>query len=222
LGDRSNPTLPDWKAGTQQSIDFRRWYCQAHNFRESDMKKYFTMGGLFLALLAFYSPAEMARADRERERVFIIDVACDARTYTQNNVDPAASGSHRGDTFIVQGRIYPGGTIPAGEGVFSPDNPGSTGAWICRGVWMVDSDQLAIGTSPAFDTAQTYLLPDESRQLFSEGLEGPRPTLRAITGGTGSMKGVSGEVRQELLGTNVTGLFNFRFTFRLQKQDNDR
>ena len=146
---------------------------------------------------------------------FTIDVACDGRTYRQNNVDPSASGSNRGDTFIVQGKIYPGGTIPKGNNVFSPDNPGSIGTWICRGVWMVSSSELASGTSPAFDTTQIYLLPDETKQLFSEGLEGPLPTLRVVSGGTGSALGVSGQVRQELLGTNSTGLFNLRFTFRL-------
>ena len=148
---------------------------------------------------------------------FTIDVACDARTYRQNNVDPAAAGSNRGDTFIVQGKIYPGGTIPKGNDVFSPDNAGSIGIWICRGTWMVNSAELAAGASPAFDTTQIYLLPDESKQLFSEGLEGPVPTLRAVTGGTGSAAGVRGEVRQELLGTNSTGLFNIRFTFRLRR-----
>src|SRR5262249_10321999 len=97
-------------------------------------------------------------ASRDRETALTVDVACDARTYRQNNMDPSALGSHRGDTFIVAGRIFPGGTIPAGDGVFSPDNPGSIGKWICRGVWMVSSDQLAAGASPAFDTSQIYLL----------------------------------------------------------------
>ncbi len=154
---------------------------------------------------------------KQKGNTFVIDVACDARTYTQNNVNPAASGSNRGDTFIVSGKIYPGNTIPSGSGVFSPDNPGSIGTWICRGVWMVNLDQLAAGASPAFDTSQVYLLPDDSNQLFSEGLEGPQPTLRAVTGGTGAMDGVTGQVQQQLLGTNVTGLFNFRFTFQVQE-----
>jgi hypothetical protein len=104
-----------------------------------------------------------------------IDVACDARTYRQNNVDPSASDSNRGDTFIVQGKIYPGGTIPKANNVFSPDNAGGIGTWICRGTWVVSSSELRSGASPAFDTTQIYLLPDESKQLFSEGLEGPLP-----------------------------------------------
>jgi len=171
--------------------------------------------GLVFIPFSLSSINNRANADAGNPGEFTIDVACDARTYRQNNVDPAASGSHRGDTFIVSGKIYPGGTIPTGQGVFSPDNPGSIGDWTCRGVWLVSSGELAGGAAPAFDTSQIYLLPDESKQLFSEGLEGPAPTLRAVVGGTGSTSEASGQVRQELLGTNVTGLFNFRFTFKV-------
>lgn len=176
-----------------------------------------------LALCLIFAPSsvspmsDQSSADNGSSGEFTIDVACDARTYRQNNVDPFATGSHRGDTFVVSGKIYPADTIPVGQGVFSPDNPGSIGNWICRGVWVASSDDLANGASPAFDTSQIYLLPDDARQILSEGLEGAAPTLRAVTGGTGSMAGVSGQVRQELLGTNATGLFNFRFTFRINK-----
>ena len=171
--------------------------------------------GLVFIPFSMYSFNNPTTADTGSPGEFTIDVACDARTYRQNNVDAAASGSHRGDTFIVSGKIYSGGTIPTGQGVFSPDNPGSIGDWTCRGVWLVSSTELAGGAAPAFDTSQIYLLPDESKQLFSEGLEGPAPTLRAVVGGTGSMSEATGQVRQELLGTNVTGLFNFRFTFKV-------
>jgi len=170
------------------------------------------------ALLITITCSYRVWADNDKD-TFTIDVACDARTYRQNNVDPSASGSNRGDTFIVQGKIYPGGTIPKGNGVFSPDNPGSIGTWICRGAWMVSSSELASGASPAFDTTQIYLLPDESKQLFSEGLEGPLPTLRVVTGGTGAAFGLRGQVKQELLGTNSTGLFNLRFTFQLRRSE---
>lgn len=186
------------------------------------MKKETAFRVVTLVLLAVFLaaiPLLKSLAGENETGTFTIDVACDARTYVQNNVDPSASGSHRGDTFIVAGRIFPGNTIPAGDNVFSPDNPGSIGKWICRGVWMVSSDQLASGASPAFDTAQIYLLPDGSRQLFSEGLEGPQPVFRTVTGGTGPLNGVRGQVRQELLGTNVTGLFNLRFTFQLRARE---
>lgn len=186
------------------------------------MRKKFMLISLALSFVAVlcvtYSRVDTARASLETEEAFTIDVACDGRTYRQNNIDPAATGARRGDTFIVEGKIYPVGTIPVGKDVFSPDRPGSIGTWICRGVWLVNAEQLAAGVSPAFDTTQIYLLPDESNQLISEGLEGPMPTLRAVIGGTGSREGTVGEVRQVLLGTNVTGLFNFRFTFRVRKE----
>jgi hypothetical protein len=172
---------------------------------------------LAIAALLVLTPLSYRVFADSDDETFTIDVACDARTYRQNNVDPSAPGSNRGDTFIVQGKIYPGGTIPKGNNVFSPDNAGSIGTWICRGTWLVSSTELGEGASPAFDTTQIYLLPDESKQLFSEGLEGPVPTMRAVTGGTGSADGARGQVRQELLGTNSTGLFNLRFTFKLER-----
>src|SRR2546428_784121 len=106
----------------------------------------------------FRPPPPVSRAKRHNRKTFF------------NTNTPSSAGSNRGDTFIVQGKIYPGGTIPKGNGVFSPDNSGSIGTWICRGTWMVNSSELAVGASPAFDTTQIYLLPDESKQLFSEGL----------------------------------------------------
>ncbi|SRR5260370_6594880 len=102
--------------------------------------------GLILAPYSFYSISNPANANSGNPGEFTIDVACDARTYRQNNVDAAASGSHRGDTFIVSGKIYAGGTIPAGQGVFSPDRPGSIGDWTCRGVWLVNSAELGLNS----------------------------------------------------------------------------
>jgi len=59
--------------------------------------------------------------------MFSIDVACDGRTYRQSDGATSVAASQRGDTFVVEGTIYPGGTIPAGENVFSPDRPGVEG-----------------------------------------------------------------------------------------------
>ena len=179
--------------------------------REKRMRLYL----MVVLLLAGTVGSYRLFADDDSE-TFTIDVSCDARTYRQNSADLSAAGSNRGDTFIVQGKIYPGGTIPKGDHVFSPDNPGSIGSWICRGIWLVSSAELTSGTSPAFDTTQIYLLPDESKQIFSEGLEGPQPVSRGVVGGTGSMAGIRGQVKQELLGTNETGLFNLRFTFKVK------
>src|SRR5260370_35225852 len=120
------------------------------------------------ALLVLTPLSYRVFADSDDE-TFTIDVACDARTYRQNNVDPSAPGSSRGDTFIVQGKIYPGGTIPKGNNVFSPDNAGSPGTWICPGTWLGSSAGWSEEESPAFDTPQIYLRPHEPNHLFSEG-----------------------------------------------------
>jgi hypothetical protein len=55
--------------------------------------------------------------------------------------------------------------------------------------------------------------------LISDGPHaGSQPQLRVLTGGGGAFSGASGDVREELLGTNLTGLFNQRFTFKIKRQ----
>ena len=51
---------------------------------------------------------------------------------------------------------------------------------------------------------------------MTEGLEGTVPTKRGVVAGTKNWKGAVGQVRQEMLGTNTTGLFNLRHDLRHQ------
>src|SRR6266704_3472998 len=56
---------------------------------------------------------------------FTVDVAQDAATNAQNNIDPK-EGKHpalfsRGDTFIVDGTIYPAGSLPSGTATNDPN-----------------------------------------------------------------------------------------------------
>src|SRR5260370_7248820 len=81
---------------------------------------------LAIAALLVLTPLSYRVFADSDDETFTIDVACDARTYRQNNVDPSAPGSSRGDTFIVQGKIYPGGTLPKGNNVFRPHNSSTT------------------------------------------------------------------------------------------------
>lgn len=128
----------------------------------------------------------------------------------------------RGDAFILTGKIYRGGTIPA-DGVFSPFTPGSIGTWTCRGVYNFDLADLLLGKEPAVFTTQTFQF-DDGTMIITEGPEGLATHIRAVTGGTGRASGATGQVRQEFLGTNETvdvdgmpGL-NFRFTFDLKNR----
>jgi hypothetical protein len=148
------------------------------------------------------------------------DVAIDAATtrtlYSTNGT------ISRGDTFILNGYIYPGGTIPA-EGKFNPTNTGSIGMWTCRGVYNVDLSDLVAGQEPAVYTTQYFHFNDGS-MITTEGPEGLAPSRRVVTGGTSAFNGVNGEVLQQFLHFNdtldVDGMagLNFTFKFNFKKQ----
>ena len=153
----------------------------------------------------------------------IFDVATDARTFRINRGAPLPEAK-RGDSFIVEGFIYPAGTIAPGGTLLNPGafNPitatGSIGKWILRGTFNYDFGEIMAGAEPAVFGTQ-YFQFNDGRMLVSEGSHaGSRPQLRAIIGGGGTLSGAMGEVREELIGTNVTGLFNQRFTFKIKRQ----
>jgi hypothetical protein len=147
------------------------------------------------------------------------DVAIDAattRTLYQTN-----GTISRGDTFILSGRIYPGGTIPA-DGKFNPTNSGALGTWTCRGVYTFDLADLAAGREPMVYTNQ-YFHFDDGSMIVTEGTEGVAPSRRVVTGGTARFSGVNGDVLQEFLHFNdtvdVDGMLgmNFKFSFNLKR-----
>jgi hypothetical protein len=162
----------------------------------------------------------------------VLDIAIDGRTFRLDNpvppnpfnpFSPANIGLiKRGNTFIVTGKIYPGGTIPAGGSfgspVFSPDTPGSIGTWICRGTFALDGTDILAGSLPMVYTTQIFQLSTGS--IWSDGAEGG-PNVRAVTGGTGSYSGASGDVSQIDLGVNSAGTsqdFNLRESFTLHEK----
>lgn len=168
---------------------------------------------------------ESVRADDKDARTFTVDVAIDAATLALNNNDPSDPGNpKRGATFTVRGKIFPGGTIPAGTTSFDPNQPGSLGTWICTGVFLADASEVFGGTAPiGFHTSQIFLFPNDKRALMTEGLEGAVgvSTHRIVVGGTGTYENVIGQVRQDDIGLNGTGLFDHRFTFKLGRAGSD-
>ncbi len=140
------------------------------------------------------------------EQTLILDVSYDGRSFALNPADPAAKNPLWGDWFFIGGKIFPGGTIPKGDGVFNPLMPGSIGDWSCRGVFL--------GPEGPFMVDEIYQLKD-GRALMSSGLVGA-DVPRAVTGGTGSFSGASGEVIEETLGTNTTQDLDIRLTFKLK------
>ncbi|MFN0109919.1 MAG: hypothetical protein ACKVZH_13780 [Blastocatellia bacterium] len=180
--------------------------------------------------VALAQEQEAAFAGPEANSIFdnipitlVFDVATDARTFRINRGAPLPEAK-RGDSFIVEGFIYPAGTLPVGgtllnPGSFNPDTtPGSIGKWVLRGTFNYDFGEIIGGAEPAVFGAQ-YFQFNDGRMLVSEGSHaGSRPQLRAIVGGGGAFSGAVGDVREELLGTNITGLFNQRFTFKIKRQ----
>jgi hypothetical protein len=152
----------------------------------------------------------------------VVDVACDGTTFRLNKSGTILD-ARRGDGFIVQGKIYRGGTIQPGgtmenPGPFDPRTaPGDIGTWVCRGNFAFDIGEILMGAEPHLFSTQYHLF-NNSRSLVHDGPEGGGPQLRAITGGTGAYAGYLGEVIEEPLGVNATGLFNIRFTFKFIKR----
>lgn len=168
---------------------------------------------------------------RSSYKTVVVDVACDARTYAATGLENvAAEGEEpdlqevRGSTFIVNGIILPGYTIPKGDGFdFDAAAKKSRGKWVCRGTYNFSLAEI-FGEAeevPHVSTTQHYLFGKKEglvqrTMMVSEGNEGGATTHRAITGGTGKYRGVIGEVKQEFLGLNSTGFENFRFTFKVK------
>src|SRR4030095_10230710 len=124
--------------------------------------------GLFAIAPGLSTEARIARIDGEiqakAEKAQVLDVACDARTFRLNKGGTILDAL-RGDGFIVQGKIYPGNTIPRGgtletPGPFNPDTaPGAIGTWVCRGTFFYDIVELmSQGKEAHLFSTQLHLL----------------------------------------------------------------
>jgi hypothetical protein len=173
------------------------------------------------------TPTPAKAQDRDDEKTFTVDVAIDGSTLALNNNDPADPNNPiRGTTFTVTGKIFPGGTIPAGITPFDPNQAGSIGTWVCTGVFVADvGDIFSSKAKIAFHTSQIFLFTDDENALFTEGLEGSvgNTTHRVVVGGTGKYQDMIGQERQETIGLNLNGkgLFDLHFTFKLKKSDSE-
>ena len=186
-----------------------------------------TLTAAALALLGI--AAALAHGDKgkhpeTRWKTIVIDVAEDMRTLSVNTASPTDTEPKRGTTAIINGKMYPGGTIAAGDGLDIDTLTGSIGTWITRETFNVDLSQIVAGAHPALSATQYYLfsptgVSDGEEALFSEGPEFGATTHRVVLGGTGRYRGVIGEVQEETLGANSTGFANKRFTFTIRSPE---
>jgi hypothetical protein len=157
-------------------------------------------------------------------KTIVIDVAEDARTASLNTASATDTEPKRGATAIINGKIYPDGTIAPGDGLDIDTLTGSIGTWITRHTFNVDLSQILAGAHPALSSTQYYLfsptgVSDGEEALLSEGPEFGATTHRVVLGGTGRYRGVIGEVQEETVGFNSTGFANKRYTFTIRSPE---
>jgi len=163
--------------------------------------------------------AGVADTDDNNRNNLIVDVACDCRT--------GVSGDSRASVFMIQGKIFPAGTLPQGTASNDPTQPvrgiGPIGDWLCRGqnTFPLPPAAPAVYNSTPFAFNTQYFIFKENRALTAEGYDVPTDTngtggFLSVTGGIGSFRGAAGDIQPTILGTNATGCPNFRAKFNLR------
>jgi hypothetical protein len=181
---------------------------------------------------ALVVPSAILADNNDGVTTFTVDVAQDSATNVQNDVNPKEGQEvfTRGDTFILGGTIYPGGTLPAGKANNNPNAPGGIGKYRMTGTNSSDSKNFerAIAGLPADPVlalgTEIFSLPDDRTTILTEGLwpNAHFAAARVVLGGTGNFREVVGEAYEENLGENATGFCNLRITFRIRKAGGQR
>jgi hypothetical protein len=129
-----------------------------------------------------------------------------------------------GNPFVTEGYLYPPGTLNGSNGVLpdgQPEFPDKViGSWICRGYLIGDGAHTETG--PMVVSNQVYSFGGYAgTTLVTDGLELADkgvPVARAITGGTGALKGAWGEQSQVLLGFTEQMGVNLQVTLDVHRR----
>ena len=168
-----------------------------------------------LAGLAVFGVPTVVKAAGE-SNTFSFDVACDCRT------GATLDGGVRASPFMIQGKIFPAGTLPAGTASNDPTQPvhgvASIGDWICRGQVQGTYPPAIVSAyaSTPFALNTQYFILNDGRGLTAEGYDLPSGGVLSVTGGVAGFSGASGDIQGTILGTNATGCPNFRSMFRIR------
>ena len=180
--------------------------------RQLLMRALFGSVGAAASLTAL--PSQAGASDRH---TLTFDVACDCRTGSQ-----AFFSGNRGDAFIINGKIFPAGTLPSGTASNDPTQPvngvSSIGDWSCRGqvAGAFPPDVAPAYSSTPFAWNTQYFILNGGGALTAEGYVTPTGELMSVTGGIRGFSGASGFIVETPFGTNATGCPNFRAKFRLR------
>jgi hypothetical protein len=189
---------------------------------------------MLLAVAAVLLPGNQADAAKPA-RTITVEVAQDMASAVLGagpfHEDGMPAG---GNTFIVEGFIYPEGTLDGTNGVIvSVDEEGNPvvepefpdlviGRWICRGWFLADG--MYTQDEPWAISTQLFELDGQFGEvtIVSEGYELPDGMednlYRAITGGTGPYASARGEQIQRFMGLNASQGTNFHIQLNLEKK----
>jgi hypothetical protein len=227
----------EWTRVGRTFGSIRQWCCKRGSSKAMAVAALaLTTGAILLIAAAVVFPsasrAQETAADKisagEEVRTFTVDVWQNASSNVQNDVDPAEGQIlfTRGDTFVVDGLLYPKDTIP--PLIADPDpNARPIGGYRLRGTILINSDEFnrAVAEDPsapplfAFAT-EIFSVPDDQNQIITEGVwpNARRSAYRVVVGGTGRFRNVVGEVYEQNIGeSKASGFSNSRVTFRIRK-----
>jgi hypothetical protein len=175
---------------------------------------------LALVVSSFNTPVGVQPAAQAASaHVITFDVAADCRTYVPT--------LNRGETNMVTGKIFPAGTLPAGNAnndpVLSVDGVAPIGDWHHRSQNVLP---LPPEIAPAYSSAPPvlatfYFFFNDGRALVTENwgiieVDGIPTVSGVITGGFGRLSGAAGQTRSTIIGTNATGCPNSTGTFTIR------
>jgi hypothetical protein len=181
---------------------------------------------VFAAGLLF--PAQILANNDDEVSTFTVDVAYSTVNYKQNDVEPSEGQDvfSPGDTFIQQGTIYPGGTLPRGKANNDPNAPGGIGKYRARGAFTTDfaNFEKAVegltGANPEAGFAtEIYSFHEDGTSIMTDGIwpNANFSARRVVLGGTGQFRDIVGEIKEENIGENSTGFCNLRVTFLVKR-----
>jgi len=167
---------------------------------------------------------------KQYDETFTVDVAESTMNYRQNNVDPSQGQDvfSPGDTFILEGTIYPAGTLPRGKANNDPNAPGGIGKYRVRGTLTADfaNFEKAVnglpGASPEVGfVTEIYSFHEDGPSIMTDGIwpNANFSARRIVLGGTGQFRGIVGEIKEENIGENSSGFCNLRITFLIKRHN---
>src|ERR1700757_5267466 len=124
-------------------------------------------------------PSQIWANNGDEVSTFTVDVAESTVNYRQNDVDPSEGQDvfSPGDTFILQGTIYPAGTLPRGKANNDPDAPGGIGKYRGRGAYTTDfaNFEKAVeglpGASPEMGfVTEIYSFHEDRTSILTDGV----------------------------------------------------